>query len=808
MTETPPNLSLPYPSDQNPIWERVHLLQKVRWWLHVGLKRWPILFLGVLLGLGYGGFKAYTTPDFFIASSRLGMMPKVETGKPQVAEDAETYYETQVGYMYSPSVMTKVYERLNQQKPPDGPKPTILKTVASRLPSTTSFELTVTSSNFKYAQDFSRYWAEEFINYKNDLAAKAVNRGAKDLVEEERKNVGRLEAIDESIRKFQELNNVVSAKDMGDGAQTRYDKTYDDLLNVQKERKLYEVMNAETLADMLSGRGRPGPAIAPGKEGAGSGKSARAEAESISLMDQINSLTYSELRSRLKAKTNEWVNRLETLQPAHPYLVSLSNEVQQIQEQIRGELEKIERGRLAYVEELNKREKGYVALLEECRKEVNKYKGIQQEYNDLKEQRDRILSNLAEVRKRINEISQTTTTEVRIEITAAGEGSAGPAGPKRAKIVVNGLLGGWLAALALIYGLVKIDDRLHLAEDIEKSLDLPVLGQIPQMSAKEMPEGRIFIPRLNVSSMFSESFRGVRSALMFSKVLKDKPVLVVTSSLPGEGKTTMSVNFAATLAMAGYRVLIIDADMRRGSTHTYVQHTVGPGLAEILDGSCHWLEAMQSTDLPTLFMIHAGRPPAHPGELLLGPMTEQLITETRQEFDYVVFDSPPLASIDDTFALVRLVDGVLFVVKSGQTSMRFATNSLAALRQRGAHIYGLLVNGITSAHPYYAYQKYYHSYYQSPVSADEGSGAVGKSPRQRRKRTAHLASIEVAARKSMGQPISAPLVRAEAQAKIDAFKVRRASLKKGLIQGPGLAPQELISSSFVQANFKDQTPVS
>src|SRR5438552_12217833 len=109
--------------------------------------------------------------------------------------------------------------------------------------------------------------------------------------------------------------------------------------------------------------------------------------------------------------------------------------------------------------------------------------------------------------------------------------------------------------------------------------------------------------------------------------------------------------------------------------------------------------------------IYSGSLPGNPGELLNSAIMRQLVEEARLEFDYIIFDCPPLTAIDDTFGLLSLSNGILFVVRSGQTSMRFAKNALAAIRQRGAEILGVILNGITADNPYYYYSSYYHSYY-------------------------------------------------------------------------------------------------
>jgi Mrp family chromosome partitioning ATPase len=175
-------------------------------------------------------------------------------------------------------------------------------------------------------------------------------------------------------------------------------------------------------------------------------------------------------------------------------------------------------------------------------------------------------------------------------------------------------------------------------------------------------------------------------------------------------------------------------------------------------------------------VIHSGKLPSNPGELLISPIPEQLIHEARDAFDFVVFDCPPLTAIDDTFSLIPFSDGVLFVVRSGQTSMRFAKNSLHAIRQRGAQVLGLVLNGIAPDNPYYYYQHYYHGYYTREAKVQGASGGIPVRQMAAPKR-GRVHSIEELASKYKPSPSGLPLE--DAATKAAEFKARRLAKKAG-----------------------------
>jgi capsular exopolysaccharide synthesis family protein len=274
--------------------------------------------------------------------------------------------------------------------------------------------------------------------------------------------------------------------------------------------------------------------------------------------------------------------------------------------------------------------------------------------------------------------------------------------------------------------------------------------------------------------MFAESIRGVRSAIIFGNPDQPKKTIITTSAVPGDGKTTFTVNFAATLAAAGNRVLLVDCDLRRGNIHGYFQTPREPGLTEVLAGQIHWSDVVHDTPVPTLKIIATGKLPGNPGELLISPAMEEFVKEARGEYDHILFDCPPLTAIDDTFCLLNLADGMIFVVKAGQTSMRFAKNALSLVRQRGAHIFGIVLNGITTDHPSYYYNYYYHAYYRTAKDAPTTEGNVQPAKKMASRGRKRLHSIETEAHARSGHPVAPEVIATQDQKKAEDFKARRA----------------------------------
>jgi capsular exopolysaccharide synthesis family protein len=331
-----------------------------------------------------------------------------------------------------------------------------------------------------------------------------------------------------------------------------------------------------------------------------------------------------------------------------------------------------------------------------------------------------VRENLEGLKRQLEAMGRIGTDEDEFTVVQAGTGNAAPVGPDRPRLILSGAGAGLGLAIALIFLLHRLDDRVENPEEIEAKLEEPILGQLPEVDKRHNTEGYLLLTRMKPHTMFAEALRGVRSALLLGPDGASKRLLAVTSAVPGDGKTTFTTNFAATLAAAGNRTLLVDADLRRGNIHNYFEQPLEGGLTEVLEGRMKVDDAIHETQVANLWLMRAGERPSNPSELLLGARTKELIGELRGRFDYVVFDCPPLTAIDDTFSIAAYLDGLLFVVRAGRTSIRFARLAINTIRQRGAPLVGLVVNGVPIDNPYYYYTTYYYaSYYHKPLAPND-----------------------------------------------------------------------------------------
>jgi capsular exopolysaccharide synthesis family protein len=291
---------------------------------------------------------------------------------------------------------------------------------------------------------------------------------------------------------------------------------------------------------------------------------------------------------------------------------------------------------------------------------------------------------------------------------------ATPSLPSRPGVVSTVILA---VALGLALGIVilvlidQFDDRVASFTEFQASFPDRVLAQIP--SAPQAP-GATELLALRADDerhAFAESFRSLRSSLVFLPVEGAAPkVLLVTSAAPNEGKSTVTVNLAITLALGGMRVLLVDGDLRRGEIHRTFDLSNERGLSDVLMGDCALHTAAQETRIPGLSLLSRGTSVSNPGELYLSRETDLLLKNAYSKYDYVILDSSPVMAADDTTSLAPKADATIFIFRFTSSQIRMSQKALSLLAERQANIIGVVCNDVSEAmqeYYYYRYPAYY-----------------------------------------------------------------------------------------------------
>ena len=320
-----------------------------------------------------------------------------------------------------------------------------------------------------------------------------------------------------------------------------------------------------------------------------------------------------------------------------------------------------------------------------------------------------------------------------------------PVAPKRTQNILLSFLLSLVGGVGLALFIDYVNNKIESVEDIDRHLHIPVLGVIPVFpveskerqrvmgeSAKKQlqpgsgsvlslkPDTGTALVEIDNSSSIAESYRQLRTAVLLSSASHAPRTILVTSSQPAEGKTTTSTNLAISLSQTGSSVLIVDCDLRRPRLHKVFGVKNSRGLSNYLSGTGE-LAALVQPALPNLFVLPVGPLPPNPAELLGSNRMKQTVELLQNSFDYVILDSPPVASFADSLILSAMVEGVIIVVKAGQTSREMANRTKTHLQTVGAKVLGAVINHIKlQPHDYYYYSTYYSRYYYRDESSETG----------------------------------------------------------------------------------------
>jgi polysaccharide biosynthesis transport protein len=277
------------------------------------------------------------------------------------------------------------------------------------------------------------------------------------------------------------------------------------------------------------------------------------------------------------------------------------------------------------------------------------------------------------------------------------------------------------------------------------SRSLKLSGAKQRLSIGSSQEAVELITQSRPQSQMSESYRALRTSLLLTSLGAPPKVIVMTSALPQEGKTTTSMNTAIVLAQKGSRVLLIDADLRRPSIHKALGMGPRAGLSNVLTGNVPLKQAIISSQLlSTLFILPAGTPPPNPAELLASTHMRELLAELRQQYDHIVIDSPPTLSVTDAVIMSTYADTVVLVIRSGQTTKHALRRARDILIRVNARISGVLLNAADLSSPEYYYyyghggkygQRYYEQQEDEQEAADTGDLVPSEDSRAKARST-------------------------------------------------------------------------
>lgn len=331
---------------------------------------------------------------------------------------------------------------------------------------------------------------------------------------------------------------------------------------------------------------------------------------------------------------------------------------------------------------------------------------------------------------------------VSLSVIAPAEAPAAPSAPNTRLNLVLGLVIGLALGIGAAVLRSTLDSRIRGEADLRRVTEAPLLGAIAfDQDAVKNP----LLTQAGAQSQRAETFRQLRTNLQFANVSGQARTVLVTSSLPGEGKSTTATNLAIALAQSGKAVCLIDADLRRPMVADYLGLDRNAGLTTALVGDADVNDVLQHWGDDNLYVLASGQIPPNPSELLGSPEMEDLISRLEQAFDAVIIDAPPLLPVTDAAVVSRHVGGVIVVVGAQKLRQPDLTKALNSLELVGAAVLGIVLNRL----PAKGSDSYSYSYYGS----DEMTAKNQTKDRRRTKVSGRAASPREREKVSAGQEL-------------------------------------------------------
>ena len=725
-------------------------------YLRVLVKRKWLILACVVLVVSIVGISTLRTPPVYVAVGSIAINkvdPMVFSLKDSPQGEFEYYdpadLDTEVRILKSDLLALQVIRQLNLDKPAAGAAPSAGHELLTDSPQVDPARTAAALGSFHGNLQVSLVPNTRIIEIRyrstdKELAARVVNALASTYVEQNFKTrfESTMQASDWLSKQLVDLQIKVETSQE---KLVRYQKDHQILGIDEKQNiitaKLDELNRELTAAESTrmekeavyqSAAGDPG-AISPGGALEASGKPALAGS---ALLEKLREQE-ADLRIQIAQMSAQFG-------PAYPKLAQMNSQLKEVIAQSQAESRKtLARLRADYLA-AEQREKMLRDALEQQKIEANKLNESSIEYSLLKRDVDTNRTLYEGLLEKLKEAGVTASLRSNnFRIVDVARVPTAPSEPNLPKNLMFALALGLTTGIGLAFVLEGLDNTVRTPDQAQAVSALPSLGMIPlgSRSRSELPnrkrlalaaskEAVELVTLERPKSQMAESFRALRTSLLLTSLGGPPHVILVTSALPGEGKSTTSLNAAIVLAQKGARVLLMDADLRRATLHKTLGMGAREGLSNVLTGNASLEQAIiPSNILPNLFLLPAGTPPPNPAELLASSQMQELLVQLRGQYDHIVMDTPPTLSVTDAVILSTLADRVVLVIRSGQTTKQALRRARDILLQVNAHVCGVLLNAVDLASPdyynYYEYQeRYSNGYYGEEHTRKPAAGNV------------------------------------------------------------------------------------
>ncbi len=657
------------------------------WWVPAGC---------LTLAVGLAVLMILHRPPVYVSNGQMILnfhLQNVEGAS--YTEELFNYNGTQAALMQSDRVQNKARAKVQADHPNFTPSPVQL--TVTPISRTTIFALTATGRNSEYTTAFLQACMDSYIDLKKEMRAQTSETTLASITEELGHAESELRKGEEELVAFQRSNSVVFLQEQGNSASSYLSKLNVDLADKRTEYQLLTMLTLEQNLERQQRSGNSGP----------SGGDETTDLQS----DPTDYLHAKQQIQLLKAQQQELS---EFLRPKHPKMVKLAEDIAQ-----REKLLEIFREQSA--EQLSSRRESIGLQITNLEAQVKEWQVKSLDTSEKMAEFQKIKSSNQRVQGLYDRLLGTMQTlDINKEIspeTVTIKDEASPAVLSRSTVVKSiflAAIGGLVVGIGILLLVDQLDDRLNSFGELQEHFDEEILGQIPKDPNARNGAPAPLIHTQDDRHAFVEAYRNLRSSLAFLSNSGAKPkIILVTSSIPNDGKTLTTSNLAITIALSGARVLLIDGDLRKGVMHERFKVENKAGLHEAIAENRPWQNLVQPTQAKNLSLLTRGATTQFSSELFLDPKAAALLKDAAAHYDLVIVDSPPVMAADDATSLAPAADGVLFVIRAQQTSTRVARAALDLLYQRRINVLGLVFNAVeanAAEYYYYKYKEYYATY--------------------------------------------------------------------------------------------------
>ncbi len=710
-----------------PVSDEAESLDLISYWRVIQRRKFGILGLAAFLTLLVTVIVFMMTPIYsstvtILVEQTKAKMLSIDEVYSGVSSD-QAHYQTQVEMLQSNALMEAVVDKLNLTAHPlfndadkksmfsflgvGASKPTEAqrrKSIAGRLTGMVQIEgskksqlikITVSSSDAQFAATLANTIADVYVDLDLDARYKMTQKATGWMNVRLIALKDNLDKSEQALQKYREEHNIISSAslEMG-GAASQLGANLGNLATAK-------LMRAQAQANLDQVR------KAKGRE-----ESLPMIQRNPLVMGLMGSVTE---RERLVATlSNRYGND-------HPKLIQAQADLNKTKEDLRLQVADVVSGLEREYELARNNENILAGAVSEAKQSIQgsnrkefELLGLERDVKTNRELYDMFMSQL----KGTNAVSNLQSVVARVVDPAIANST--PIKPKKQMIVMLAFVLSLMLGVAVAFLLEHLDTSVRSAEDAESKLGLPLLAAVPVV---EIAAGQVagLHYRNAPKSLFSEAIKTIRTGILLSGIDHPKKTLVVTSSVPGEGKSTVAINLALAHAQTK-RVLLIDADMRRPSIAKVLGlDNTHPGLSMMVLGIEKLEDCVYNIEGSTLDILTAGSIPPNPLELLLSERFQELLAGMGEKYDTIIIDSPPVQLVSDAVVLASMATGVVFVLRADSTPFQLAKRGIRTLQRGGANVYGIVLNqaNFKNEEYYGGYGKYnYHAYY-----GDDADGA-------------------------------------------------------------------------------------